>query len=409
MPLLTRVVAAGLCVALPVLAHADYSPDAALARMLDAARDAAAAPGSCTQPGIDRLVRIFCTGQIRVGVRDDYPLFSTRIGETRQGYEVDMARAVAHKLGVDVTFTKVKAATRIPMLADGSVDLVIATMGDNTQRESQARFIRPPHYYRSETMLVGPHELALADWKDIRGRTVCVTVGNASNAELVSQRARLILFDQAVSLPERLGDQTCSLAAQDDSFFAYYFADPAFAVRFSEKSGFAPIPWGMGVARDGSEKLGHALDLTSQIFHRDGVFLAAARANHIATGFLAQQQAVWAQPECNTDTGGADPDCVLPPADAELQPTPFAGSVGLFETWFAGLTGFDLLLPMLKTVPAWLLFINGVVNSLVLIAGALSATLAFARCSAPRWRHGRGCCAGPYAASRSRCNPLRSF
>ena len=160
----------------------------------------------------DRLVRIFCTGQIRVRVRDDYPLFSTRIGETRQGYEVDVARAVAHKLGVDVTSTKVKAATRIPMLADGSVDLVIATMGDNTQRESQARFIRPPHYYRSETMLVGPHELALADWKDIRGRTVCVTVGNASNAELVSQRARLILFDQAVSLPERLGDQTCTLA-----------------------------------------------------------------------------------------------------------------------------------------------------------------------------------------------------
>src|SRR5215471_5793750 len=99
--LLTRVVAAGLCAALPVLAHADYSPDAALARMLDAARDAAAAPGTCTQPGIDRLVRIFCTGQIRVGVRDDYPLFSTRIGETRQGYEVDVARAVAHKLGVD--------------------------------------------------------------------------------------------------------------------------------------------------------------------------------------------------------------------------------------------------------------------------------------------------------------------
>ena len=61
-----------------------------------------------------------------------------------------------------------------------------------------------------------------------------------------------------------------------------------------------------------------------------------------------------------------------------LQPTPFAASVSSFETWFAGLTGFDLLLPMLKTVPAWSLFLNGVFNSLVLIAGALSATLAFA-------------------------------
>jgi len=366
-----------LCAGLPAPARADNSPDAALARLLDNARAAAAAPGRCAQPGIDRLVRILCTGRIRIGVRDDYPLFSTHTETTRQGYEVDVAQAIARQLGVDITFTKVKAATRIPLLADDSTDLVIATMGDNTQRETQARFIKP-HYYRSETMLVGARDLAAADWEDIRGLTVCVTVGNGSNAELVSRGARLMLFDQAVSLPERLGDQTCTLAAQDDSFFAYYFADPSFASRFSEKIGFAQIPWGMGVARDGSERLGRALDLMSQIFHRDGIFLAAARANHIGTGFLEQQQAVWGRPECNTDTGSTDPACILPPANAELQPTPFAGSVSAFETWFAGSTGFDLLLPMLKTAPAWSLFLNGVLNSLVLIAGALSATLAFA-------------------------------
>ena len=91
-----------------------------------------------------------------------------------------------------------------------------------------------------------------------------------------------------------------------------------------------------------------------------------------------QQQAVWAWPECDTYAGSTDLVCILPPANAELQPTPFAASVSSFETWFAGLTGFDLLLPMLKTVPAWSLFLNGVFNSLVLIAGALSATLAFA-------------------------------
>jgi ABC-type amino acid transport substrate-binding protein len=275
-----RVIAAGLFAALPALAWADNSPDVALARMLDDVRVTAADPGTCAQPTIDRLVRIFCVGRIRVGVRHDYPLFSTRTGELRQGYEVDVARAIAGKLGVDITFTKVKAATRIAMLADDSTDLVIATMGDNAQRETQARFIRP-HYYRSETMLVGPRDLGLADWGDVRGRTVCVSVGNASNAELVSRGARLMLFDGSVALPERLRDQTCTLAAQDDSFFAYYFADPSFAGRFSEKFGFAQMPWGMGVARSGSERLARALDLMSQIFHRDGIFLAAARANHV--------------------------------------------------------------------------------------------------------------------------------
>ena len=375
--LLTRVLAAGLCAALPTLARADNSPDAALVRTLDGARAVATVPGTCVQPGIDRLVRILCIGRIRVGVRDDYPLFSARTGETRQGYEIDVAWAIARKLGVDVTFTKVKSATRVAMLADNSTDLVIATMGDNTQRETQARFIRP-HYYRSATLLVGPRDLELADWKDINGRIVCVSIGNGSNAELVSRGARLMLFDQAVALPERLSDQTCTLAAQDDSFFAYYFANPSFAARFSGKFGFAQIPWGMGVARYGSESLARALDLTSQIFHRDGIFLAAARANHIDIDFLVQQQALWARPDCNTDTGSTDRACVLAPADAELQPTRFAGKVSAFEAWFVGLTGFDLLLPMLKTVPAWSLFLDGMVDSVVLIAGALGATLAFA-------------------------------
>ena len=126
------------------------------------------------------------------------------------------------------------------MLADNSTDLVIATMGDNTQRETQARFIRP-HYYRSATLLVGPRDLELADWKDINGRIVCVSIGNGSNAELVSRGARLMLFDQAVALPERLSDQTCTLAAQDDSFFAYYFANP------SQDNRVVYAPLGFGV------------------------------------------------------------------------------------------------------------------------------------------------------------------
>jgi hypothetical protein len=72
------------------------------------------------------------------------------------------------------------------------------------------------------------------------------------------------------------------------------------------------------------------------------------------------------------------------------------------------LTGFDLLLPMLKTAAGWSLFVDGVVNSLVLIAGALGATLAFALLFGAALGRARGGCAGPAAVSRSRCSPLRS-
>src|ERR1700694_5002776 len=163
-------VVVGLLAALPLQAAEDRSPDAALARLLQEAR--AATPGACTQPGIDGLIRILCSGRIRIGVRNRYPLFGTLRGETRQGYEVDVARAIGRQLGCNVEFAAGTAASRIPMVADGRVDLTIATMGHNTQRDGAVRFIRP-HYYQSETTLVAPRDLAVTDWPDIPGQTVC--------------------------------------------------------------------------------------------------------------------------------------------------------------------------------------------------------------------------------------------
>ena len=372
---MTGLLIVAFLVLLPLSPLCAETPDAALETLLNRAR--AKVPEDCGRPSVDRLIKILCAKRIRVGIRDYYPLFATRAGDKREGYEVDVALAIGRMLGVEVEFVRVNAATRIPLLAEDRIDLAIATMGHNTQRDGQARFIRP-HYYRSETAVVGPRELPVASMLDLPGRTICVTVGNGSNAELVSQGARLMLFDEAGVLPDRLKDHTCTLAAQDDSFFAKYFADDDFNARYFQKFGFAQVPWGMAVARQGSNELARALDLISQIFHRDGLFIDMGRPHNVRLGFLREQQQVWRKPECNTDTGTANPTCVLPPLDAALQPTSFAPEVSAFEQWVDDRTGLELALPMLKTAPAWSLFTDGVGYSLILIAGALAATLAFA-------------------------------
>tara|TARA_R110001599_G_scaffold106921_22_gene268996 strand:- start:2266 stop:3927 length:1662 start_codon:yes stop_codon:yes gene_type:complete len=353
------------------------TPDAALTRLIGEARIEAETPGTCEKPEIDRLIRIFCDGQIRAGIREKYPLFGTRKGDERFGYDVDVARAVASRLGVEPVFIRVKAATRIVLLDEDKIDVVLATMGHNTQRDGQARFIRP-HYYQSETVLIGPKELKVAGWKDIAGHSICVTIGNGSNAQMISHQARLMLFEEATVLPVRLADETCMLAAQDKSFFASYFTDEDFARRFEPKFGFAQVPWGMAVARTGSDRLAQVLDLMSQTFHRTGVFLENGRKNKIAAGFLESQKEVWARPECNTVEGNTDPACILPPLDAALEPTPFIGNIVAVEQWITDNTGLSVSLPMFKTMPAWTLFQSGVVNSLYLVVGALGATLFFA-------------------------------
>ena len=308
-------------------AAAADATEAAVAAMLAAAR--AEAAQDCRQPA-DRLVKILCTGHLVVGVRGDYPVFGAGPIEAPTGFEPDIARAIAARLGVVPVFRHVTAGNRIAAVGEGKVDLVIATMGHTRQRDRQIRFIRP-HYFQSQTVLVGAPALRIGSLAELAGSTVCVSVGNSTNAVLTGHGARLMLFDVPHELEDALRLGTCSLAAQDDSFFASALADPGFAARFTVKFGFAPLPWGMAVPPTGAGRLARLLDLLSLEFHRDGVYLDLAARNRIPLASLQAQQAVWRGAGCVGADGTAAPACLAEPVNSGLAPTEFAPRVEAAE------------------------------------------------------------------------------
>ncbi|MBW8639700.1 transporter substrate-binding domain-containing protein [Hoeflea sp. WL0058] len=352
------------------------TPDEALDALLAKVRSEM--PEACDKEDADTLVRILCTGTMRVGVRWNYPMFSTLVGDTdeRIGYDTAVAGAIAARLGVTPEWVHVRAATRISTLAEGGADVVIATMGHTKQRDGQTRYIRP-HYYSSETIVVGPRELDVSGWDDIKGWRVCSTIGNHANSYLVTKDVRLMLFESAVRLPEALEDGTCRLASQDDSFFASFIAVPEFGARFERKFGFHAVPWGMAVAQTGSDEFATALELISAIMHRDGEFLELGIENSVFTGFLEEQHDKWQTPTCADASAIADAGCVLPALDNTPLPTRFADEVNATVEWIKANLGLSLELPMLTSVPAFELFTAGIVNSLILVMGALGATLGF--------------------------------
>jgi len=351
------------------------SPEEALDTLLAEAR--AKMPEACDDPQADRLVHILCSGELRVGVRGQYPLFATLVGDERYGYDTDVARFIADRLGVAHEWVYVRAATRISTLAEGGADVVIATFGHNTRRDAQARFIRP-HYYRSETIIVGARDREITGWEDVLGERVCMTIGNYANSHLISRDVRVMLFEFASELPQRLADESCPLAAQDDSFFVSYLADPQFGGRFERKFGFDPVPWGMAVAKTGTEDLATALGLIVQMMHRDGDLLALGEKHGIFTEFLKGQHALWQEPQCASASAITDPACVIPPLNATPPPTPVKAQVEATLGWMNDTLGFAPTLPMLTNAPAWELFSAGIVNSVVLVFGALAATVGFA-------------------------------
>ena len=346
---------------------ATVAPDTVLAGLLDRAR--IAAQHSCTADGADRLVRVMCTHTLRIGVRTDYPQFAQRNGDVWDGYEIDLARTVAAKLGVVAQLVPVSPANRISALAEGQIDVVIATMGYTTGRAPLVQFVNPD-YYESDTVVIADRTMPINSWHDISGQSVCVTVGNNSSWELAEHGARQMLYASPQQLLSGLAHDECQIVAQDSSFFARSLSDPEFSKQYAVKFSFAPVPWGMAVARVGAQDLRQALALTLQMFHRDGTLIGMARAHQIATQFLEQQQTAW-QGVCASEAGRGDPVCDLPPATSDLQPTRFAPQVAAVEAWLSETLGIKVALPMLETEHAWSLFRTGIINSLLLVIGTI--------------------------------------
>jgi len=327
----------------------------------------------------DVLSRAQCSGVLRIGVRSDYPPFATTQRGEPSGFEIALARRLAAGLGLQPQFHPVTPANRIAALADDRVDLVIATMGHTVQRDAEVRFVRP-HYYQSRTVVLGDRRRVVATPAAIAGQTVCVSVGNSTNAELAERGANLMLFASAQQLVDQLELGACRLAAQDDSLFAPHLLRAEFAARHDIKFGFSPQAWGVAVRPQQGERLAARLSPLLRELHADGTLLALAQTHGVDTRFLLAEQARWRAPPCAAgDTAFSDPRCVAAPHDSHLQPTPIAPAVQRLEDWLQAQAGLELALPMLKTRIGLELFLQGIAYSLLLVAGAVIATLA---CSA---------------------------
>ena len=90
----------------------------------------------------DQLSDIQKKGELVVGVLGTSEPASFIDPKTRQivGYEVDLANAVAQKIGVKTVIKQISVAARIPELQQGHVDLLAASLTHNKEREAQVDF-----------------------------------------------------------------------------------------------------------------------------------------------------------------------------------------------------------------------------------------------------------------------------
>ncbi|KJF71637.1 transporter substrate-binding domain-containing protein [Agrobacterium arsenijevicii] len=152
-------------------------------RTLIAAAAMAAAFGLSAPVKADALADITARGTLRVAVPQDFPPFGSVAADmTPQGYDIDMAKLIADKLGVKVELVPVTSANRVPYLQTNKVDLVISSLGKNAEREKVIDF--SDAYAPFFNGVFGPADVAISKAEDLKGKTIAVTRGAVEDLEL---------------------------------------------------------------------------------------------------------------------------------------------------------------------------------------------------------------------------------
>jgi polar amino acid transport system substrate-binding protein len=89
----------------------------------------------------DTLDKVKKSGEMLAGVRADNPPMASRDEKGEwQGFAVDIAQAVAQKLGVKAVFVPTTAQTRTPLLTSGRIDAEFGSTTPTKQREEVVDF-----------------------------------------------------------------------------------------------------------------------------------------------------------------------------------------------------------------------------------------------------------------------------
>ena len=138
------------------------------------------------------LKKIKDTGSITLGVRDSSIPFSYLDDkQSYQGYSIDLClkivTAVQKQLGLtalNVKMNPVTSATRIPLMANGTVDLECGSTTNNLERQKQVAFA--PTTFVTANRLLSKKASSISTLADMKGKAIVSTSGTSNLKQLTS-------------------------------------------------------------------------------------------------------------------------------------------------------------------------------------------------------------------------------
>ncbi len=123
----------------------------------------------------ESLERVLETGVLRVAIEGDNPPFGLLANDAMSGLDVDLARALAEELGVEVQFVIMGYDSLYDALDVWLVDAVLSALWVDPDRSGDVLYTRP--YFNAGQVMVVRQGSDLKGVADLDGRTVAVEFG----------------------------------------------------------------------------------------------------------------------------------------------------------------------------------------------------------------------------------------
>lgn len=131
------------------------------------------------------LSKILDSNKIRIAVSQDNPPWSVMNTSSQyEGFDIDLATALAKSLKADIEWVVATDETRIPILQADKADVVIATFTETAERAQSVDFSIP--YAATGVLIAVAKDSGIKAYDDLAGKTVAASRGSTGAIRLKS-------------------------------------------------------------------------------------------------------------------------------------------------------------------------------------------------------------------------------
>lgn len=194
-------------------------------------------------------------GTIRIGTKFDQPGLGLDEGGTMSGFDVNVAKAVAEKLGYSedqIEWSESPTPQRESMLETGQVDMIFATYSITDSRKERVQFAGP-YLVAGQDLLVMADDDSINGPEDLEGKLLC-SVSGSTPAERVAENypgVQLQEYDTYSLCVEALAGGRVDALTTDDTILAGYASQEQWAGQFRVVGApFSEELYGVGLPKE---------------------------------------------------------------------------------------------------------------------------------------------------------------